>query len=324
MIFTKKVVARIVMVLVVVAFLSFFSIFVFFGGDISVGQMEGRRIFGATYMTMSNPYYQAVDSRLREYIEQKGDILLSRDAAMSQERQNEEIQDLIDEGARVIFITPVQWNRVTKGLEAARAAGVDIIVVDTPVVNDKMVSCSVCSDNYDAGVQCARHLLSVRHRANILLLEHTTARSGAQRIQGFKDTIEGHGGFTIVGTGESDGLIENAMPVMERLLKESPDADVVMALNDPSAFGAMAAIEGTGGRDSFLVYSVDGSPEAKGLIKDGVMTASCAQFPNRIAKTAARQAYRLIAGKECKKQIIVPVELITKDNVGKYDKGGWQ
>ncbi len=115
--------------------------------------------------------------------------------------------------------------------------------------------------------------------------------SGVHRSQGFLDTIAGHEGFEVLASGESDGQLENAMPVMERLLAQAPGADTVMALNDPSAMGALAAIQGAGGDTGrFLVYGVDGSPEAKGLVSDGLMTATAAQFPYRVATAAAEQA----------------------------------
>ena len=293
-------------------------------GDISASQSGGRRIFGATYMTMNNPYYQVVDSRLRSEIEKKGDILLSRDANMNQDRQNEEIRELIQDGAEIIFLTPVEWDKSEEGLEIAKRAGVPVIVVDAPVRDTNLVACSVISDNYQAGVLCAKHLLKVREKAKIILLEHITARSGTERIQGFLDTIKKNSAFEIVGQGESDGQIENAMPVMENLLKKAPDADVVMALNDPSAFGAMAAIEGEGVMDRFLVYGVDGSPEAKAMIHDGMMTATSAQFPYRIASKSVQAAYDILAGKKQKHEIIVSVELVTKDNVDRFTLDGWQ
>lgn len=293
-------------------------------GDISASQSGGRRIFGATYMTMNNPYYQVVDSRLRSEIEKKGDILLSRDANMNQDRQNEEIRELIQDGAEIIFLTPVEWDKSEEGLEIAKRAGVPVIVVDAPVRDTNLVACSVISDNYQAGVLCAKHLLKVREKAKIILLEHITARSGTERIQGFLDTIKKNSAFEIVGQGESDGQIENAMPVMEDLLKKAPDADVVMALNDPSAFGAMAAIEGEGVTERFLVYGVDGSPEAKAMIHDGMMTATSAQFPYRIASKSVQAAYDILAGKKQKHEIIVSVELVTKDNVDRFTLDGWQ
>lgn len=296
----------------------------FYSGDISANQTENRVIFGATYMTMNNPYYHVLDDQLRAEIEARGDVLLTRDAAMDQMRQNQEIRDLIDAGAKAIFLTPVEWDTVREGLEAANRAGVPVIAVDAPVQDANMVACSVLSDNYQAGILCAEHLLSQRDSANIILLEHITARSGAERIQGFVDTIQGHDGFTVLASGESDGQIENAMPVMEELLRQNPEADTVMSLNDPSAFGALAAIQGAGLPDRFLVYSVDGSPEGKALVQDGLLTATCAQFPTRIAKEAAAQGYLALEGGCDQPEIIVPVELLTKDNVRQYGTDGWQ
>ena len=98
-----------------------------------------------------------------------------------------------------------------------------------------------------------------------------------------------------------------------------------MALNDPSAFGAMAAIEGAGLLDRFLVYSVDGSPEAKALVSEGIMTATCAQFPYQIAREAVARAYDAIGPAGCEEhEIIIPVTLLTEENVKLYAAAGWQ
>ena len=292
-------------------------------GDLSASQTGNQRVFGATYMTMNNPYFQVLDTQIQALLELRGDVLLTRDAAMDQQRQNQEIQELVDAGVCAIFMTPVEWDTSKGGVQIA-AADVPVIVVDAPIQDSELAACSVLSDNYQAGVLCAQHLLSVRDSAKILLLEHITARSGADRIQGFKDTIAGHEGFEILGSGESDGQIENAMPVMEQLLRQYPDADVLMALNDPSVFGGLAAIQGAGLSDRFLVYSVDGSPEGKAMVSSGFLTATCAQFPSKVAEEAVNQAYAAIdGGCECS-EVIVPVELLTAENVNQYGIDGWQ
>ena len=292
--------------------------------DLSARQTGEQRVFGATYMTMNNPYFQMLDAQIRGLLELNGDVLITRDAAMDQERQNQEIQELVDAGVCAIFMTPVEWETSKAGVQIAAAAGVPVIVVDAPIQDSELVACSVLSDNYQAGVLCAEHLLSVRDSAKILLLEHITARSGADRIQGFKDTIAGHEGFEILGSGESDGQIENAMPVMEQLLQQYPDADVLMALNDPSVFGGLAAIQGAGLSERFLTYSVDGSPEGKAMVSSGFLTATCAQFPSRVAEEAVKQAYAAIDGGCERNEVIVPVELLTAQNVDKYGIDGWQ
>ena len=292
--------------------------------DLSARQTEAQRVFGATYMTMNNPYFQVLDTQIRAHVELHGDILLTRDGAMDQTRQNQEIQELVDAGVCAIFMTPVEWDTSTDGVEIAAAAGVPVIVVDAPIQDSQLAACSVLSDNYQAGVLCAEHLMSVRSSAKILLLEHISARSAADRIQGFKDTIAGHDGFEILGSGESDGQIENAMPVMEQLLRQYPEADVLMALNDPSVFGGLAAIQGAGLSERFLAYSVDGSPEGKAMVSNGFLTATCAQFPSRVAEEAVKQAYAAIDGGCEHNKVIVPVELLTAENVDQHGIDGWQ
>ncbi len=296
----------------------------FFQADVSRTQTEECHVFGAVYMTMNNPYFKVLDNKMHTIIENEGDVLISRDSAMSQERQNEEIRELIKSGVELIFIACVDWDKVEEGIQYAQDAGVPVIAIDTDVRNKDLVTCSVVSDNYHAGELCAEHLLANRDSANILLLEHITSISGRMRIMGFTDTIKDHPAFRIVGSGESDGQIENAMPVMEILLKEHPEANVVMALNDPSAFGAMAAIEGAGLSGEFLVYGVDGSPEARTMIADHLMTATVTQFPSMIAARATEVAYQTVNGQECEKEIIIPVELISSENVDQYNVSGWQ
>ncbi|MCI9299523.1 MAG: sugar ABC transporter substrate-binding protein [Oscillibacter sp.] len=89
---------------------------------------------------------------------------------------------------------------------------------------------SILSDNYQAGVLCAEQLISVRDEDRIILPEHVSASSGVERIQG----------VTVLASGESDGHTENAMPVMEALLRQAPEADLLMALNGPRAFSGLA------------------------------------------------------------------------------------
>ena len=128
--------------------------------DISRAQVEKQHVFGATYMTMNNPYHKVVDSQIRAFLEENGDVLLTRDGTMNQQRQNEEIKELIESGAEVIFITCVDWDQVEEGIRYANEAGVPVIAIDTEVKNSDLVTCSVVSNNYHAGVLCAEHLLA--------------------------------------------------------------------------------------------------------------------------------------------------------------------
>lgn len=279
---------------------------------------------GATYMTMNNPFYSVIDEELRLMIESRGDILLTRDPALDQSKQNAQIHDLIQEKVDLLVINPVDYREINPALQEAQSAGIPVIVVDSQVSDPSLVACTIASDNYGAGVLCAKHLMASRDAANIVLLEHATAQSSLDRMRGFCDTVAGDPNYQIVGRAESAGQLEIAMPAMNLLLTQGCIPDVVMALNDPTAMGAMAALEEHGLLPETMVYGVDGTPEAKNMILEGAMTATVAQSPISIGQTTAQAVYQILTGQPCASEIVAPVELITAENINAFSIEGWQ
>ncbi len=287
-------------------------------------QQETPLRIGATYMTMNNPFYSVIDEELRLMIESRGDILLTRDPALDQDKQNDQIHELLAGGIDLLVINPVDFQQIRPALGEAREADVPVVIVDSQVSDPSLVACTIASDNYGAGVLCAEHLMSTRDSARIALLEHPTAQSAVDRIRGFCDTIAAHPQYQIAGRASSDGQLELAMPALDGLLDADPTIDVVMALNDPTALGAMAALEERHLLERTLVYGVDGAPEAKNMIFEGVMTATVAQSPIQIGQTTAQVIYQILSGQAYESEIIVPVELITEENVEQFGSDGWQ
>lgn len=76
--------------------------------------------FGATYMTMNNPYFVNMDENIEESVQAKGDILITRDPLQDQKKQNEQIKDMINEGIDVLFLQPVDRNKVRPALELCK------------------------------------------------------------------------------------------------------------------------------------------------------------------------------------------------------------
>ena len=290
--------------------------------DYSLRQNEHRRKLGAVYMTLNNPFYEIIDEEIRTIVENHGDILISRDPALNVERQVEEIRELIDLGVELIFINPVDWTKIEPALELAHAAKIPVIAIDTNVEDDSLVVCTVVSDNYDAGVQCAEHLLKNSSGGKIALLKHSQARSSIDRIQGFLDKIAENKNFQVVVESECLGQLEVAMPVMEKLIRIHPEINIVMALNDPAAMGALAALQNINRRD-VKVYGVDGVPETKEMIFSGRMTATAGQSPRQIGKLAADRAYKVLEGEPVEKIIKLPTKLLSTENISAADIESW-
>jgi ribose transport system substrate-binding protein len=280
--------------------------------------------FGSTYMTLNNPFFIALNDGIKAVLEANGDKLVTLDPALDQAKQIAEIEDLIAQKVDGIFLNPVDWKGVRPALEEAKKAGIPIINVDAPVFDVDLVNCVIASDNYKAGVLVAQDVMKRMKSANVVLLEHPTAKSAIDRTASFYDTVKDNPKYKIVARQSSNGQLEQAMPVMENIIQANSKIDVVMGLNDPTAMGALAALQSAKRDKGVLVYGVDGSPDAKKLIKEGKITATAAQSPKTIGKTAGETIYKILAGKSVEKTILVPVFLIDKTNVDKYGVDGWQ
>lgn len=291
---------------------------------IKSSEKEHIRKFGATYMTMNNPFYEIIDDEIRNELEARGDRLITRDPALDVEKQIQQVHEMIEQKVEAIFINPVDWKAISPALEETAKAGIPIIVVDSDVFESDLAACTIVSDNYQAGVQCARHLLNTHSSGNILILTHSAAKSGIDRIQGFKDTINGHPEFVILAEEDCLGQLEIAMPVTSRLLNQYPQTDIIMCLNDVAAMGAMAALKDADLAGKIAVYGVDGSPDGKSMIKEGIMSATSAQFPREIGRKAVEAAYQILNGEHPKPIIQIKTELITEENIEIYESDSWQ
>ena len=278
-------------------------------------QGETQKKIGAVYMTMNNPYFNVVNEKIKSVVRSRGDVMVTRDSALDSEMQNRQIEAFVQDGVDAILVNAVDWIKVEPALADARAAGILVIAVDALVRDSSLVDGSIISDNYQAGVLCAKDLFLIQE----------TNRSAVDRIQGFKDTLDAAGWpYEVVDELDCKGQLEIAQPLVEQLLVDGAQMDVVMGLNDPSALGAMAALDAAGRLPDVLVYGVDGAPEAKTMIYEKRMTATAAQSPLQTGEETAELLYKVLDGREIPKETVIPVRLITQENIGLFNLSSWE
>ena len=304
----------------IMVFVFFIAIYVSACSNYLKGNRTRRKLFGATYMTMNNEFYKVVNNQIRMQVEKNGDEMITLDPALDQKKQNEQIKQLVKDA---IFLNSVDWKEVESGLKAAKKAKIPVIVIDSQVYRNDLVTMTIVSDNYKAGVLCAKEMMKQKDHANIVLLTHNAARSAVDRINGFTDTIKKNKNYKILASADTQGQIERALPKVDKIIEKYKNIDVVMGLNDPAAMGALAALDSKGAREGVLVYGIDGSPEGKKLIKEGMMTGTAAQSPKQMADTAINAAYKILQGKKVEKKKVISVQMITKKNVEQTDISRW-
>ncbi|HJN16031.1 MAG TPA: substrate-binding domain-containing protein, partial [Armatimonadota bacterium] len=200
----------------------------------------------------------------------------------------------------------------------AKEKGIPVVIVDAPAKDAALALCTVASDNVEAGRLAAQALAEACPEAKIVVLHHSVNKACIDRVAGFTEIIDTHDGMEIIDTQEGKGTKDGGRSVMRDLVGRFPDVNAAFPINDPSALGAVSALDAAGKLDGVTIVSVDGSIEAVEAIKAGKLLSTSAQFPHEIGTTAAEAVYAHLAGEDVEEDIKVRVELISGENADEF------
>ena len=267
---------------------------------------------GVSVADQSNPFYIDIVDGM-ESAAKDGDELVIVDAGFDAAKQLNDIDDMIQQGVKVMLIDPVDSNAVKSAVEACDAAGIPVIAYNSPLNFE--VASTVATDNYLAGQLVGEAMgKALDGKGEVAMLTYNVAEVCLDRANGFKDAIAEYPDIKIVEEQEIQPGTDTALPVAENILQAYPDLAGMFALNDPSALGCVAAVESANLLDQVQIVGVDGSDDAKAAIADGKMLASAAQDPVQIGSVSIETAYKVIAGEEVEKDIKIPSYLIDASN----------
>ena len=253
---------------------------------------------GVSVADQSNPFYIDIVDGM-ESAAKDGDELVIVDAGFDAAKQLNDIDDMIQQGVKVMLIDPVDSNAIKSAVEACDAAGIPV----------------VATDNYLAGQLVGEAMgKALDGKGEVAMLTYNVAEVCLDRANGFKDAIAEYPDIKIVEEQEIQPGTDTALPVAENILQAYPDLAGMFALNDPSALGCVAAVESANLLDQVQIVGVDGSDDAKAAIAEGKMLASAAQDPVQIGSVAIETAYKVIAGEEVEKDIKIPSYLVDASN----------
>lgn len=290
-----------------------------------VEEEEAGYLFGYSGGETENPYFATLELSIRKEVESQGNRLMSRDPGNDPQLQNEQIMELIDEGIKALFLSPIDAEQIQEGLEALEEADIPVINIDTQIKESDLVDAFVGSDNEHAGYVCGEDLKKqLPNGGKIIILESSSRSSVNQRITGFEEAIA-NSGFEVLNRTDVVGDKQTAKEAVARLLTEYSEIHAVMCGSDPVALGALEAVE-EAGRSGIYIYGVDGSPEVKKKLAENNQTliGTGAQSPINIGKQAVKTAIAILEKEDYKEVILEDTFLINRDNVELYGTDGWQ
>lgn len=251
-----------------------------------------------------------------------GRQLVTVDAESDQATMNNYIYDLINQEVDAIIMAPMDCTACTEALQACADANIPVVNVDTAADRTDLVVSVIASDNYAAGVECAKNMMEkLEEGSKIYIMNQPSGTACVQREQGFRDTIGGY--FNIIGTSDTSGDTATTLPVAEDAITADSGLAGFFCINDMAALGCVQACAASN-RPDIVIYGVDGNPDFMSYVANGSATGSAAQQPSVVGASAVDVALSYLAGETVESEIVVPVELITADNIGDFDISDWQ
>jgi ribose transport system substrate-binding protein len=237
--------------------------------------------------------------------------------------QSNQVDNFISAGVKLLILNAADSKGIAPAVIRAKGAGMTVIAVD--VAAEGGVDATVTSNNKQAGALDGQFVADrLKGKGQVVIVNGPPVSAVTDRVAGFLEVMKKYPDIKILSQDQNaGGSRDGGLRVMADLLTAFPKLDAVFAINDPTAIGCDLAAQQAQRKDFFIV-GVDGAPEVVPSLKDpnSLIAASAAQDPYTMAEKAVSIGYDVMNGKKPAQELtLIPVQLITKENVAQYK--GW-
>lgn len=270
---------------------------------------------GISVLSMENPFFKVIADSLKAELATKGYDLVAVSGDFDVAKQQHQIQDFIVQKVAAIVLCPCDSKAIGPAINEANDAGIPVFTADIACLDPtvKIVS-HVATDNEQGGRLAADAVAeAIGGTGKVAILDHPVVESVMLRTKGFKARIEELNqegkSIEIVATLPGGGEKAKSLAAAQDLIQAHPDLNAIFAINDPSALGAVAALENAGKAGTVKVIGFDGQPEGKQAIKSGAIYADPIQFPDQIGQKTGELVVKYLSGEQVPAEELIPTQL---------------
>ncbi|MDR1903011.1 MAG: sugar ABC transporter substrate-binding protein [Treponema sp.] len=282
---------------------------------------DGQIVVAAVLKTTVSPFWQTVVSGLKDGAAEHNVKLIGPLGPPTEDAVEEQInmiQSVISQKPDVLVLAPSQPPATVKALRQVKAAGIKIILIDTPMPdNFEDYETFIGTTNFTAGADAAKIIIQsgIPQGSNTVILEGAPGNpTMTQRADGAEKTFR-DAGFNIAARQPAYSDKERAFTVMQNIMQTTPDIAAVFSANDDQALGAYRAISQAG--KTAVVIGVDGTRDALNSILRGELHGSMGQNSYQMGVLAVENAVKLMQGAAVDKRIDSGTTVLTKENAQK-------
>ena len=238
------------------------------------------------------------------------------------EGQNALIEDAVADGAKAIIFSAIDYEANAAAIDAAAQAGVVIINIDSQV-NSEHVSAYIGVDNYGAGRMAAQSALDgVPGQLNVGLINYeVNGANGRDRAAGACDAFEQSGRAEVIATVQTHPNSEDARRDALEMLRNHPEINVLVALNEPIGVGTARAVHQMQRADDLWLVAFDSNGETVDALQNGAVDALIVQNSYAMGYFGVQSAYKMLAGQGSSVDTdnVASAAVITRDNMFAMD-----
>lgn len=270
----------------------------------------------------ADPWRQQFDAETKAAADKDKGLFRFEEQAAEDDpnKQISQIDTLMLESPKVLLVSPAEVS-VQSAISKAYDKGVGVVLLDRGVPGDKY-TVHIGGDNVDIGRQAAEYIVKRLNGKGIVLMIQGKGGADAtnDRREGAMAVFKKNPGIQVIMGDDCKYQRQAAQNYMDTFLQSGKPFDAVYAHNDEMAIGAYQAYDhaATKPKNRPIFVGVDGcQQEVVQMIKDGKLDATF-RYPDPGPK-GIEVAEQLLKGvKPTEKKIILPTEIVTKDNADKY------
>jgi D-xylose transport system substrate-binding protein len=239
--------------------------------------------------------------KMTELAKNAGAEVISASAEKDANRQNDQIENMVTQGADVIIIVAYDGASCVTAVEQAAKDGVPCIAYDRLIPSDKLAA-YITFDNVEVGRQQALGVLNVKNKGKFVMLGGAPTDNNATLVRmGQMEAVQPYidkGDIEIVADQWVEGWSqEKAVGIIENILTtQQNDIDAIVSSNDGTALGAIQALEAQGLAGVVPLSGQDATGPACKAVVEGKLTVTVFKDINLLSPMAIDLAMKLAKG----------------------------
>ena len=301
---------------------------------------HAQLVVGVSWSNFQEERWKTDEAAIKAELAKHGATYVSADAGGSPEKQLADVDGLIAKGAKALIVLAMDKDAIVPALAKAKQRNIPVIAYDRLIEQPGVYY--ITFDNKEVGRMQARAVFSMKPVGNYVMIKGSPTDPNADFLrEGQQEVLDGaikSGAIKIVGEEYTEGWKpEVAQKNMEQILtRNSNKVDAVVASNDGTAGGVVAALSARG-ISGVPVSGQDGDQAALNRVAMGTQTVSVWKDARDLGREAADAAVDLAGGKPVPGTVKwtggehkVPLDAkflkpvaITRANLDTVVKAGW-